>query len=119
MRPRTSDQSLSSYIYEHLDELEHLIGMGIYQDAICQQLSHADKTPSLATFKKSLARARQKRLRLSPSPDTRTPPTDPKHQADRHDIPGGRLSVQELELLENNWPLDNRPVVDSGTRRFA
>lgn len=99
MRPRTSDQSLSSYIYEHLDELEHLISIGIYQDAICQQLGHANSIPSVATFKKSLARARRKRMLSSATFDSATP-VRAKQAGDMAQISGGRLSAKELELLE-------------------
>lgn len=99
MRPRTSTQSLSSYIYEHLDELEHLISVGVYHDAICAQLGHGSSIPSVATFKKSLARARRKRM-LSSAPFDSAPPVRAKKAGDMAQISGGRLSAKELELLE-------------------
>lgn len=98
MQPRGPNQSLSSYISEHLDEIEKLISVGVYQDSICQQLTLLGFTPSLATFKKSLARARQKKLGAAT-----TQVGAIKQDAKRHTaigpIRGNRLSADEFGLL--------------------
>ena len=47
-------------VLDHLDEIEHKISMGIYQTAIVADLSDAGHEMTLATFRKSLARARSK-----------------------------------------------------------
>ncbi len=54
-------QSTASYFNEHIDEIEQKIAMGIYHLAICQDLAEAGYEMTLATFRKSLARARSKK----------------------------------------------------------
>ncbi len=112
MQPRGPNQSLSSYITEHLDEIEKLISVGVYQDSICQQLTLLGFTPSLATFKKSLARARQKRLGAAARQFGAI-----KHDAKRHTaigpIRGNRLSADEFGLLEHETIVQSQ-VAQSG-----
>jgi hypothetical protein len=114
MQPRVLNQSLSSYISEHLDEIEKLISVGVYQDSICQQLTLLGFTPSLATFKKSLARARQKRLGLAI-----TQVGAINHDAKRHTaigpIRGNRLSADEFGLLAHETIVQSQVAESAAT----
>ena len=118
MQPRVLNQSLSSYISEHLDEIEKLISVGVYQDSICQQLTLLGFTPSLATFKKSLARARQKRLGLAP-----TQVGAINHDANRHTaiapIRGNRLSADEFALLAHKTIVQSQVAESAATLQPA
>ena len=114
MQRRVLNQSLSSYISEHLDEIEKLISVGVYQDSICQQLTLLGFTPSLATFKKSLARARQKRLGLAI-----TQVGAINHDAKRHTaigpIRGNRLSADEFGLLAHETIVQSQVAESAAT----
>lgn len=114
MQPRGPNQSLSSYISEHLDEIEKLISVGVYQDSICQQLTLLGFTPSLATFKKSLARARQKRLGLAT-----TQVGAINHDTKRHTaigpIRGNRLSADEFGLLAHETIVQSQVAESAAT----
>ena len=114
MQPRVLNQSLSSYISEHLDEIEKLISVGVYQDSICQQLTLLGFTPPLATFKKSLARARQKRLGLAI-----TQVGAINHDAKRHTaigpIRGNRLSADEFGLLAHETIVQSQVAESAAT----
>jgi hypothetical protein len=104
MQPRGPNQTLSSYISEHLDEIEKLISVGVYQDSICQQLTLLGFTPTLAAFKKSLTRARHKRLVHAT--------TKVRSNGNTHTtvIKGNRLSADEFALLERNSPLQTQTI---------
>lgn len=118
MHPRGPNQSLSSYISEHLDEIEKLISVGVYQDSICQQLTLLGFTPSLATFKKSLARARQKRLGLAT-----TQVGAINHDTKRHTaigpIRGNRLSADEFGLLAHETIVQSQVAESTATLQPA
>ena len=99
--PRNPSQSLGSYVFEHLAEIEKLIALGIYQESICQQLTLVGFTPSIGTFKNSLARARA-RLKKQAIVGGQTPPQIPSME-----IPaprGNRLNADELAILELGMP---------------
>lgn len=110
MQPRVLNQSLSSYISEHLDEIEKLISVGVYQDSICQQLTLLGFTPSLATFKKSLARARQKRLGGAIKQDAK------RHTA-IGPIRGNRLSADEFGLLAHKTIEQSQAAESAASRQ--
>lgn len=118
MQPRVLNQSLSSYISEHLDEIEKLISVGVYQDSICQQLTLLGFTPSLATFKKSLARARQKKLGAAT-----TQVGAIKHDTKRHTaigpIRGNRLSADEFGLLAHETIVQSQVAKSAATLQPA
>lgn len=99
--PRNPSQSLGSYVFEHLAEIEKLIGLGFYQDSICQQLNLVGFTPSIGTFKNSLARARA-RLKKQAIAGGQTPPQIPSSEMPA--LRGNRLSADELAVLERGIP---------------
>ena len=101
MQPRGPKQSLSSYISEHLDEIEKLISVGVYQASICQQLTLLGFTSTLGTFKKSLARARQNRL-LAPSSAAVSVKHNARQLMEVGPIWGNRLSADEFVELERS-----------------
>lgn len=68
MKTHATQQTLAGFIYEHLDEIERLIEMGVYQQSICEQLGYSGRSMSVETFRRSLARARDKRNRTLPDP---------------------------------------------------
>lgn len=118
MQPRGPNQSLSSYISEHLDEIEKLISIGVYQDSICRQLTLLGFAPSLSTFKKSLARARQKRLGAATAQVGAI-----KQDAKRHTaigpIRGNRLSADEFGLLEHETIMQSQGAQSAATLQPA
>jgi len=99
MQPRIPNQSLSSYILNNLDEIERLISNGVYQESLCQQFIFKGKTPSLGTFKTSLARARQKKKQKI-DPAVLADLQARKFEMNAVAIPGKRLSANEFSLLE-------------------
>ncbi|MDI9233500.1 hypothetical protein [Limnohabitans lacus] len=109
MKPRAANQSLSSHIFENLDEIEKLIAFGVYQDSICQQLAHMGQVPTLATFKTSLARARQKSKRQLDQ-KILTSQQGLKRQVKDSPPPGKRLSADEYGLLEQTGGLPSMPT---------
>jgi len=96
MQPRKPNQSLSSYIFESLDEIEKMISLGYYQDSICRQLTVLGFTATQGGFKKALARARQKR-RIEQG---KTPLHIGHLESKTTTVKGNRLSLDEFALLE-------------------
>lgn len=85
-------KTAAQVVVDHLDEIEHKISMGIYQAAIVADLSDAGHEMTLATFRKSLARARSKKTKPSE--------VSAITKVNRLDITGGRLTPSELMQLE-------------------
>lgn len=104
MQPRGPNQTLSSYIADHVDEIEKLISVGVYQDSICQQLKLLGFTPTIGAFKKALFRARHKRLAQS-APKVRPNGSEGHIATHAAVIKGSRLSADEFALLERSGPL--------------
>jgi hypothetical protein len=61
----TIKKTAAQFVFDHLDEIEHKIAMGYYQTAILADLAEAGNEMTLATFRKSLARARSKKASKS------------------------------------------------------
>lgn len=118
MKPRAANQSLSSHIFENLDEIEKLISFGVYQDSICQQLAHMGQVPTLATFKTSLARARQKSKRQLDQ-KILTSQQGLKRQIKDSPPPGKRLSADEFGLLEQTGGLPSMQASVMATKSPA
>lgn len=53
--------SAAQFVIDHLDEIEHKIAMGIYHASILAELTDAGHEMTLASFRKSLNRARSKK----------------------------------------------------------
>ncbi len=98
MQHRSPNQTLSSYITQHLDKIENLIALGVYQDSICQQLTLLGFTTTLGGFKKALTRARQKKKVAQ----AETPAHVGYIESKAITIKGKRLSPDEFALLERN-----------------
>jgi hypothetical protein len=88
----TIKKTAAEFVLDHLDEIEHKIVMGVYHTAILADLSDAGHEMTLATFRKSLARARSKKRKLSE--------ISVATKINRLDITGGRLTPSELMQLE-------------------
>lgn len=79
------------FVFDHLDEIEHKIAMGVYHMAILADLSEAGYEMTLASFRKNLSLARSKKKPSEVSVTTKI---------NRLDITGGRLTPSELVQLE-------------------
>lgn len=88
----TIKKTAARFVLDHLDEIEHKIAMGYYQTAILAALAEAGHEMTLATFRKSLARARSKKTKPSE--------VSAITKVNRLDITGGRLTPSELMQLE-------------------
>lgn len=90
----TIKKTAAQFVLDHLDEIEHKIAMGYYQTAILADLADAGNEMTLATFRKSLARARRKKINKQTV----------SHPASNVDISPclamGRLTPDELIQLE-------------------
>lgn len=88
----TIKKTAAQFVLDHLDEIEHKIAMGVYHTAILADLSDAGHEMTLATFRKSLARARSKKTKPSE--------VSAVTKINRLDFTGGRLTPSELMQLE-------------------
>jgi hypothetical protein len=88
----TIKKTAAQFVLDHLDEIEHKIAMGYYQTAILADLADAGNEMTLATFRKSLARARNKKTSQSERSATST--------INRQDFSGSRMTPSELIQLE-------------------
>jgi hypothetical protein len=87
-------KTAAQFVFDHLNEIEHKIAMGIYHTAILADLAEAGHEMTLASFRKCLSRARGKKKRLTtvyqPIPDI-----DPTHH-----LSAMRLTPDELAQIE-------------------
>lgn len=99
MKKPDDKQSASRYIYNHLAEIEKMIAMGVYHDAVCAELVKAGLNISLPSFRKALARARQKNRRalLINNPNLQALKVDVR----KIQISGKKLSAHEFDALQN------------------
>ena len=88
----TIKKTAAQFVLDHLDEIEHKIAMGHYHTAILADLADAGHEMTLATFRKSLARARSKKTKPSE--------VSAVTKINRLDFTGGRLTPSELMQLE-------------------
>lgn len=88
----TIKKTAAQFVLDHLDEIEHKIAMGYYQTAILADLAEAGHEMTLATFRKSLTRARSKKTKPSE--------VSAVTKINRLDFTGGRLTPSELMQLE-------------------
>ena len=88
----TIKKTAAQFVLDHLDEIEHKIVMGVYHTAILADLSDAGHEMTLATFRKSLARARSKKANRSDA--------NAIFKNNHKDLIGSRLTPSELTLLE-------------------
>jgi hypothetical protein len=116
MQTHATQQTLAGFIYEHLDEIERLIEMGVYQQSICEQLGYSGRTMSVGTFRRSLARARDKRDR------TQADPSNPGLQRSRTKLRlylpvtnGRRFTDDELDSIVRSVA---SPTVDLDSLKF-
>lgn len=79
-------------MFDHIDEIEHKIAMGIYHTAILADLAEAGHEMTLTSFRKNLARARSKKTSQSERPTTST--------INLQDFSGSRMTPSELIQLE-------------------
>ena len=84
-------KSSAQYVFDHLDEIEKQIAMGVYHETICKDLALDGCEMSLPTFRKNLTRARAKKAKEMGIPRNR--------RLNLGDTPGSRLTPQELDQL--------------------
>ena len=96
-------QTLGGLVYQRLDVIEGQIALGVYQEAICEDLAKELGRPiSLQSFRKSLWRARNRRDGLHGHGSRQSTPKPVG-------VPGGRLSAEELLELQRMEQLRDAP----------
>jgi len=90
---------MTSFVFQHLAEIENLISIGVYQDAICQKLADRGMAMSIPAFRKALSRARQKHLKLA-GPLHAGNLREIKAQIRDQVVSGRRLNPSEFEVLQ-------------------
>jgi hypothetical protein len=88
----TMKKTAAQFVFDHLDEIEQKIAMGIYHTAILADLAEVGHEMTLASFRKFLSRARIKKT--SQSESSTTPAIN------RQDYSGSRMTPSELIQLE-------------------
>ena len=90
---------MTSFVQQHLAEIEKLISVGVYQDAICQELAQRGMVMSVPAFRKALSRARQNNHKLTSA--AKLPPSrDLKAQVRNQAVSGRRLNASEFQFLQ-------------------
>lgn len=90
------------FVFDHLDEIEHKIAMGVYHMAILADLSEAGYEMTLASFRKNLSLARRKMA-------SKTTIYHPKSNIDPSQyLAMGRLTPEELAQLESSLQTTQR-----------
>lgn len=87
----TQVKSASRYIREHLDDIEQQMQMGVYQEAICQELNQAGYSITLPAFRKAIMRARQRRVGQASKAAAQSPAIPV--------LQGKRLTQSELDQM--------------------
>jgi len=95
---------MTSFVFLHLAEIEKLISIGVYQDAIRQKLADRGMAMSEGAFRKALCRARQKQLKLLDLPKSAAAASAHQLRSRVRELPvsGRRLSAQEFEELQRS-----------------
>lgn len=95
---------MTSFVFQHLAEIEKLISIGVYQDAIRQKLADRGMAMSEGAFRKALCRARKKQLKLSDSSKATAAASAQQLRARVRElaVSGRRLSAHEFEELQRS-----------------
>jgi hypothetical protein len=91
MKRNTSN---AQFVFDHLDEIEHKISMGIYHAAIVDDLAQIGHEMTLESFRKCLSRARSKNKQHQIVNQSIGPIDDSQI------LQTGRLTPEELAQIE-------------------